>query len=247
MQVVTAHVWRLRARHAGFGALAAAIPSRRLARRMGAQFARVLGTADGGRMTLAGASPTTWAVLAAWADEASARRYAEGRWIGRWSRRSAEAGALLLAPISARGRWGGVAPFRPAAPRHGGPVAALTRARIAVPALRRFWSAVPPVAAQANSAPGLRAMLGIGETPILWQGTLSVWDDERSLRDFAYGPGAHVDALRDQPPGGWFAEQLFAQFEVLEASGSIGGAAVDAAVDADADAPAADAEKDRAR
>ena len=52
---------------------------------------------------------------------------------------------------------------------------ALTRARLRPSRARSFWRAVPPVAAGAADAPGLLAAFGIGEAPIGWQGTVSVW------------------------------------------------------------------------
>jgi hypothetical protein len=229
-RVVTAHVWRLRTRHGGFGPLCAAAPSALLARRVGAQFIRVLGTARGEQMTPRAIAPTTWAVIASWTDQAAAARYEGGRFVAGWARRSAEAARLVLRPLRSRGRWGASSPFEPLDSGHagaaGGSVAAITRARIAVPALRAFWGSVPPIAGQLSAASGCRAAIGIGEAPLLWQGTLSVWDDADALRGFAYAAGAHAQAVDRTPAAGWYAQELFARFAVLEAAGSIGGAPI---------------------
>ena len=57
-------------------------------------------------------------------------------------------------------------------------------------------------------------------------GTFSVWDSADALEDFAYRSTEHVRAIRRTRELGWYAEQLFARFEVLEAEGSVGGVAL---------------------
>jgi hypothetical protein len=52
----------------------------------------------------------------------------------------------------------------------------------------RFRRAIRPVAAAATGADGLLAALGIGEAPIGWKGTVSLWRSRRHLTEFAYRP-----------------------------------------------------------
>lgn len=223
--VVTAHVWTLRRRHAGFGLINAAAPAALLRRRTGAGFAKVLGTGRGESFGLGDAQLRTWALVAAWADEPAARSFETGRFARGWNRRSSSTARLTLAPLSSRGTWSGAAPFDPPAaggqPAVGrsGPVAALTRARIRPRRWAMFWRAIGPVAGQLRSAPGCRWAIGIGEAPVGWQGTLSVWDDAASMEHFAYRSGAHASVVARTPSAGWYAEELFARFAVLEASG----------------------------
>ena len=220
---VSVHVWTLRRRHLGFGLRQAAAPSALIRARTGARFAKLLGTGRGETFTVSDAQPLTWALVAAWPDEPAARAFDGGRWAAAWSRRSASAVRLALTPLSARGTWSGAAPFAPVAPALSapapGPVAALTRARIRPRRLLMFRRAVGPVAAQLRSAPGCRWAIGIGEAPIGWQGTLSIWDDAAALRRFAYGPGPHAGVVARTPEAGWYAEELFARFAVTEAAG----------------------------
>ncbi len=99
----------------------------------------------------------------------------------------------------------GVQPFGdPAGGRTPGPVLALTRARLRPARAVTFWRAVPPVAAALRTAPGLLARFGVGEAPIGWQGTVSVWRDPADLVDVrvpsARAPGRdHADP---RPPAG---------------------------------------------
>lgn len=107
------------------------------------------------------------------------------------------------------------------ASRWPGPVAAITRARLRPSRMRRFWAAVPPVAADLAGARGLHGHLGIGEAPIGLQGTFSLWDSAQALTDFAYRTPAHLDAVRRTPAEGWYVEELFARFAVLQTTGTV--------------------------
>jgi hypothetical protein len=91
---------------------------------------------------------------------------------------------------------------------------ALTRARLRPHRAVAFWRAVPPVVAALRQAPGLLARFGIGEAPIGWQGTVSVWRDTTCLTEFAYRHPEHRAAITRTPREGWYAEELFARFEV---------------------------------
>lgn len=114
-------------------------------------------------------------------------------------------------------------PPQATASRWRGPVAALTHARLRPSRLRRFWAAVPPVAAELAQAPGVLLRVGLGEAPVGVQGTFSVWASTRALTDFAYRTPAHRDVVRRTPAEGWYAEELFARFALLQTTGTIFG------------------------
>lgn len=100
-------------------------------------------------------------------------------------------------------------------------VAAITRARIKWSKNFTFWGAVPPVVTDLHNSPGLIAAIGIGEAPIGLQGTFSLWESASALRDFAYKGQAHQVAIEQTKKIGWYSEELFARFEVLEVRGEI--------------------------
>ena len=96
---------------------------------------------------------------------------------------------------------------------------ALTRARLRARRAATFWRAIPPVAAALRDAPGLLARFGVGEAPLGWQGTVSVWRDPTDLVAFAYRHPEHRAAIMRTPTEGWYAEELFARFEVRDVVG----------------------------
>lgn len=99
---------------------------------------------------------------------------------------------------------------------------ALTRARLRPLRAATFWRAVPPVAAALAGAPGLLARFGIGEAPVGWQGTVSVWRAATDLRDFAYRQPEHRAVIDRTPVDRWYAEDLFARFSVQDIVGDRG-------------------------
>jgi quinol monooxygenase YgiN len=222
--LVTLHVWRVPTRHLAPAMLR--LPRlRRAARMRGARFVKVLGTADD-RFTVRGATPTRWAMLSTWPtpDAAAAFESVAPAW---WEGHAEESATLTLRVLRCRGRWAGRSPFAvgPDAADWTGPVAVVTRSRVRPRQALRFYRAVPSIAADVRKAPGLHVAFGVGEAPALWQGTVSVWDDVRAMQRFVR-TDAHRAAVRDTPTIGWYAEELFAQFALVDATGTIDGRSV---------------------
>jgi hypothetical protein len=82
---------------------------------------------------------------------------------------------------------------------------------------------VPGVVADLRTRPGLATAFGIGEAPVGVQGTFSVWRDSAAIHDFAYMGAAHREAISRTADVGWYAEELFARFALLESMGTIDG------------------------
>ena len=200
----------------------------RLRRQPGLAWGRHLGTGAGDRTR--GADPSRWAWLCTWDDDDEAARFASeltARLVPE------EAATLFLRPVRARGSWGGhglaateaLDPARAAGPSggDGGALVVLTRARVRVRRWRRFTGAVPPVDADLVRAEGLLRSLGVGEWPVLVQGTLSVWKDAQAMTAFTR-TDAHRRAVRRTADEDWYAEELFARFCVERAEGTWDGA-----------------------
>jgi hypothetical protein len=197
----------------------------RLRRSGGLRFAKLLGTGTGRTFTVRDADPHRWALLTVFDDEAAATAFDDGPVVAGWRRFAEEEWTAGLRPLASRGRWSRREPFgSPASAPWDGPVAAITRARLAPTRARRFWRAVPPVSAELHRSPGLLLTFGIGEAPLGLQGTFSVWRSSSALQRFAYESAAHVDVLRRTGPEGWYAEELFARFALVSSRGTVGGA-----------------------
>lgn len=203
------------------------------------RYRRALGSADGlvlgrflgtaaGSSTAHGADLNRWAVFAVWEDvEASEDFWAHEELGRRWQARASERWSATLVARRSHGSWAGVEPFGESdiADRGtGGPVAVLTRATVRATRLKRFLAAREPVDAVLRGADGLLADVGMGEWPVGQQATFSLWRDEASVRDFAWRSRTHTDVVRRTRSERWYAEELFAAFEIRSHHGSWDGA-----------------------
>ncbi len=162
-----------------------------------------------------------YALLAEWESAAAARTFlAHDPLLARWAARGWTWRTTWLEALQAHGCWDGAEPFRPApdvAPLlPDEPVAVLTRAAIRWPRLWAFWSAVPAASRAANHAEGLRYSAGFGELPLVRQATISVWDSLAQMQAYAYRAPEHLAVIKRTRAEGWYAEEMFARFRVVE-------------------------------
>ncbi len=194
----------------------------------GLRFGVMLGTGHGRGFSL---RPDfgKYALLSSWENPADAGRFLDSSELYQAVKKnSGEIFTVRLQPVMAKGQWHGINPFPSSADAvlpadYGGPVVALTRAGIHWQRLLRFWKHVPAVSEETGQAGGLLAQTGMGEIPVLEQATLSIWEDEKSLTEFAYKMRQHVEVIRKTRSEQWYREELFARFIPVEASGSWNG------------------------
>ena len=188
----------------------------------GISFSKLLGTGTGATFTPSDADLMQWGMVVV-IDKTQLHEFDQSSIVKAWRKRSTSEFRAVMAPISSQGQWSKREPFSPtnAAVNPDSQIAAITRARIKWSHNVRFWKAVPPVVSDLHSAPGLIAAIGIGEAPIGLQGTFSIWESSKAIRDFAYKGQAHQQAIRQTTEIGWYSEELFARFEILETRGSI--------------------------
>ena len=219
-ELVTLHVWRTSPGALPRALTRMAVDPRRLRALPGVRFGKLLGTGTGTDFGPRRRRPD---------PVGGADRLGLSRRGGRLRRLAGRAGLgahrprparIDLRPLTSRGEWSGQRPFgdpsggrvdRPGAGADPGPAAARRAAT--------FWRAIPPVAAALRDAPGLLARFGVGEAPLGWQGTVSVWRDPTDLVAFAYRHPEHRAAITRTPTAGWYAEELFARFEVRDVVG----------------------------
>jgi len=211
--LVTLHVWRVPRRRIGAAFLRMARDPRRLRSLPGVTFAKLLGTSTGTNFGPNDADWSRYAAVVVW----------DGPPVdidGGWARIAESSARVDLTPLTSRGTWSGRVPFGvPAGAKTDGPVLALTRARLRPSKALTFWNAVPPVNAELHAADGLLARFGMGEAPIGWQGTVTVWRSTADLVGFAYRQPQHRAVIARTPTDNWYAEDLFARFAIREISG----------------------------
>lgn len=198
----------------------------RLGGTKGLKFGKMLGTGKGQGFSLK-PDLDRYMLLSCWDAAENARKFRESASLHKaLSQRSREVFTIELLPVTSKGQWEGENPFTP----HGmmpanytGPVVALTRATIRWQQLPGFWRHVPGVSHETTRAAGLLAQTGMGERPVIQQATFSIWQDEASLKAFAYQMREHQAVIRKTRSQGWYSEELFARFIPLETEGSWNG------------------------
>jgi hypothetical protein len=222
MQRVVVYFFTVARKGIPFAFLSMAIDRMRSRKFTGISFSKLLGTGSGQTFTPSDAVLTRWGMVVV-IDENRIKAFDQSSIISNWRKRSTSEFRAVLSPISSHGLWAKKNPFNFIAPLSNpdAQIAALTRARIKWSKNFIFWKSVPPVVIDLHSNPGLHAAIGIGEAPIGLQGTFSLWKSASALRDFAYKGKAHQVAIAQTQSIGWYSEELFARFEVLELRGEI--------------------------
>ena len=132
--------------------------------------------------------------------------------------RSLDCLVLTLQAYQSRGSWSGFsidpAPDQPAS----GPIVSLTRASIRPAKAADFWRQSPAAEADLEQAQGCELAIGLGEMPFFRQATLSVWQQESCLIQYAQ-TGAHRRAIAAAYGRHFFSESMFTRFQLLRAQG----------------------------
>ena len=66
--------------------------------------------------------------------------------------------------------------------------------------------------------------MSLGEAPLLFQATFSLWDSLPAMQAFAYRCAEHAGVIRRTRAAGWYAEELFARFRPIASYGAWDGA-----------------------
>jgi hypothetical protein len=222
MQRVVVYFFTVPRKGIPFAFLSMAIDRMRSRKFTGISFSKLLGTGSGQTFTPSDAVLTRWGMVVV-IDENRIEAFDQSSIVSNWRKRSTSEFRAVLSPLSSHGLWAKKNPFDFIASLSNpdAQIAALTRARIKWNKNFIFWKSVPPVVIDLHSNPGLHAAIGIGEAPIGLQGTFSLWKSASALRDFAYKGKAHQVAIAQTQSIGWYSEELFARFEVLELRGEI--------------------------
>lgn len=160
---------------------------------------------------------STFALLAVWEKRDHAEHFFSNHpFIKSYEQQADSIKTYFLKATKAHGLWDNKQPFE----MNGedvkdAKIAVLTRAKIKTSLLFQFWKNVPSVSKSIEGAKGLIFSKGIGERPLIYQATLSVWESKEHMFDFAYRSKKHVEMIKKTRELKWYSEELFAEFQIL--------------------------------
>jgi hypothetical protein len=194
-----------------------------LRRTPGLSFWRLLGVGRG-RVFDSHADLQRYALFTVWRSLADLRCFEEqSSMMQRIRSRADEYWTVHMLPVRWHGQWGGCDPLRDCMavpPPQPGPWLILTRATIRPTKIRAFQKAVPAIAEQLSLQDELINSVGVGEAPLLYQATFSLWRTLPALTKFAYAASPHVDVIQRTRQENWYREELFARFRPVASYGA---------------------------
>jgi heme-degrading monooxygenase HmoA len=180
----------------------------------GSSFVKLLGT-GGGFGFSAWPDFGTYALLCVWQDREEAKAWSSHPIYHRFAAKSNKTKTFWMSCIQSHGSWGGQNPFITSNKQVDGPIMVITRARINVNRLWRFWKNVPQTVKGLKNTPGLKFSKGIGQVPFIEQATFSLWEDAARMKAFAY-TAEHREVISKVKKENWYKEELFARFVPVE-------------------------------
>jgi len=165
-----------------------------------------------------------FALLGVWENMDAFRAFeANNAFAKKASEHSSEQFTTFLTPLKTHGLWNGENPFASLPEQvipENVPVAVLTRARIRLRRLREFLKHVPETSASLNEQAGLLLSIGVGEVPLIYQATFSVWRNLEAVKQYAYRNPAHGQVVRKTRDRDWYSEEMFTRFLVVGMEGT---------------------------
>lgn len=188
----------------------------------GILFHKLMGSGGGNGFSL---KPdfSVYALLTVWKNINYAKNFHKTSKLFReFKNHSHEWWTLYMIPVKSEGKWGGENPFVPASNtiKDDEPVAIFTRATISPRHLVSFWNSVPGVSDILKEQDGLLFSKGLGEYPIVQQATFSIWESKRAMTNYAYENDIHKDVIGKTRQHGWYNEDLFSEFKIIDSNGS---------------------------
>lgn len=164
---------------------------------------------------------STYVLLTVWDSEVLAEDFfANNPFYLEYQAKSKETFTVYSQPAEAHGLWDGANPFvqqTKVGPSQ--PVMVLTRARIRFSKLLSFWSRVNQVSKSLLDYEGAHFSIGVGEWPLIQQATLSLWNSQEEMLNYAYKNKKHKAVIQLTRKLNWYSEELFARFSPYRISG----------------------------
>ena len=121
---------------------------------------------------------------------------------------------LKIDPYDYKGSWNNINPFENQSNYRKGKILIITRARVKLKKILEFLFSTFKAS---NSIKDSNAIYykGVGELPIIEQSTISIWEDEETMKTFAYRNSEHLKIISKAKKKKWYSEELFVRSNII--------------------------------
>ena len=181
----------------------------------GLKFIKLLGTGSKDGFSII-PDLTSYVMISAWENDALRKNFThKNKSFKEIINKSSKRVEIKIDPYNYVGSWNGINPFINKSSYKKGRIIVLTRARVRLNKLINFFISTSSAAKSINSKKGAEYYKGVGELPIIEQATISRWESEQSMKDYAYSDKSHLKIIHKARKNNWYSEELFVRSNII--------------------------------
>ena len=181
----------------------------------GLKFIKLLGTGSKDGFSII-PDLTSYVMISAWENDALRKNFThKNKSFKEIIKKTSKRVEIKIDPYNYVGSWNGINPFINKSSYKEGKIIVLTRARVRLNKLINFFISTSSAAKSINSKKGAEYYKGVGELPIIEQATISRWESEQSMKDYAYSDKSHLKIIHKARKNNWYSEELFVRSNIL--------------------------------
>ena len=181
----------------------------------GLKFIKLLGTGSKDGFSII-PDFTSYVMISAWENDALRKNFTnKNKSFKEIIKKTSKRVEIKIDPYNYVGSWNGINPFINKSSYKEGKIIVLTRARVRLNKLINFFISTSSAAKSINSKKGAEYYKGVGELPIIEQATISRWESEQSMKDYAYSDKSHLKIIHKARKNNWYSEELFVRSNII--------------------------------
>ena len=181
----------------------------------GLKFIKLLGTGSKDGFSII-PDFTSYVMISVWENDVLRKKFTnKNKLFKEIINKSSKRVEIKIDPYNYVGSWNGINPFINKSSYKEGKIIVLTRARVRLNKLINFFISTSSAAKSINSKKGAEYYKGVGELPIIEQATISRWESEQSMKDYAYSDKSHLKIIHKARKNNWYSEELFVRSNIL--------------------------------
>ena len=181
----------------------------------GLKFIKLLGTGSKDGFSII-PDFTSYVMISVWESDVLRKKFTnKNKLFKEIINKSSKRVEIKIDPYNYVGSWNGINPFINKSSYKEGKIIVLTRARVRLNKLINFFISTSSAVKSINSKKGAEYYKGVGELPIIEQATISRWESEQSMKDYAYSDKSHLKIIHKARKNKWYSEELFVRSNII--------------------------------